>query len=439
MNHSSHSILNYLKNQLPNVKRFFLAYSGGLDSHVLLHQLQHELANDAHISLHAIHINHQLNRHSETWVEHCQIICEQLMTPLKIIKLEIKIQKGDSLEENARKQRYDALSHFIQETDCLLTAHHQDDQAETLLLQLFRGAGPKGLSAMPSITSFGKGFHARPFLMQNRDELLHYAKHHQLKWIEDDSNQNQQFDRNYLRHQVMPLIKERWPSVSQSIARSARLCAQSEMLVSSVIQESLKNALNSDKTLSLNSLRQFDTIQQAHMVRYWLCDLQIPLPSEKKISQIIDTVIYARMDANPCVKWRGGEIRRYRDQLYAFSELILPEESLSFLWDLSVPLLLPNKLGTLVAKKSKGKNLILEKYKKLTVRFNKKGLDCKIPGRSGTKSLKNLFQEWGIPVWERACIPLLFAEDKLISIVGYTVCEPCTMGDDELGWRIELV
>ena len=430
------SLLQKLTYALPFVTRYWVAFSGGVDSQVLLHQLHQEIANFPTLKLHAIHVNHHLNHKADAWQHHCQITCEKLQVSLEIISIRVDPQVGESLEEVARRQRYQALSNFIHENDCLVTAHHQDDQAETLLLQLFRGAGPKGLSAMPFITTFAKGFLARPMLDQERRVIMNYAITHQLTWIDDDSNQNNAFDRNYIRQEIMPVIKQRWPSVAKTISRSAQLCAQTEKIIHDKIVNELKNIPQQNGTLDLNYLRDLAVNHQAQLIRYWLIQQKISLPNEKKLLQILNTVINARVDANPCVKWRGGEVRRYRHCLYAFTSSPTSEQSPAIIWHLKQPLIFPS--GTLIAEKKCGKGLLLDTISQLRVEFNVAGACCKISGRGVTKTLKNLFQEWGVPPWERSRVPLLFDGKTLVAIVGYAIGEPYITKDDELGWEIKM-
>ena len=203
---------------LTRSKKLLIAYSGGLDSHVLLH-LVSQFPQASHYQVRAMHIHHGLQEEADAWVPHCQSVCADLNIPLQINHLNLELKKGESIEEAARAARYIALKESLKQGEVLLTAHHQNDQAETLLLQLFRGAGVQGLAGMPTISSFGSGQHARPLLNASRQSLEMYAEEHQLSFIEDPSNKDSAFDRNYLRNEVLPQLRERWPSIDKTISR----------------------------------------------------------------------------------------------------------------------------------------------------------------------------------------------------------------------------
>jgi tRNA(Ile)-lysidine synthase len=220
----SKSIADVLTPYLEN-HHFLVGLSGGLDSIVLLHLLD-KIRDQNNVSLNfsAIHIHHGLSPHGDEWSEFCKSLCTRLNIHLDILKVNARNQSKESPEAAARKARYQAIRSFMDEHTILLTGHHQDDQAETLLVQLLRGAGIKGLASMPVVKSFGKGLLIRPMLFCSRTSILEYAKEHQLRWIEDESNLNLKFDRNFIRHKVMPLLKSRWPSAAKTLARAAENC-----------------------------------------------------------------------------------------------------------------------------------------------------------------------------------------------------------------------
>lgn len=207
-----------------NKTKFLIAYSGGMDSHVLLHSIHDLRRQNPLLKIRAVHIHHGLNPNADYWVKHCSAICEQLNIELIVKTINVKKNKH-SLEALARELRYQEFIKIINTDECLLTAHHADDQAETLLLQLFRGGGPKGLAAMPKYKNFAQGSFLRPLLEFSRKDLYDYACKNQLNWIEDDSNENIGHDRNFVRHKLMPIITERWPGILTTLARSAEHCA----------------------------------------------------------------------------------------------------------------------------------------------------------------------------------------------------------------------
>ena len=289
--------------------KLILAYSGGLDSTVLLHQLAQDPLS--HKKLYAVHINHSLSPNADQWQEHCATVCAQLNVPFTAIKITIETKAGDSLEAVARDQRYAELAKFVTEGSALLTAQHQDDQAETILLQLFRGAGVKGLAAMPEQKPFGNGVLLRPLLNTSRAELLAYAQQYTLKWLEDESNQNLNFNRNYLRQTIMPLLKQRWPSITATLSRSSQHCAEAAELINELakIDYELCQTDKSDH-LSISNLNKLSRIRQKNVLRYWLQLNSIRAPNDKHVQKILDEVVAAKRGAEPLLCWEEVAIRR---------------------------------------------------------------------------------------------------------------------------------
>lgn len=295
--------------------QILLAYSGGIDSTVLLHQLAQAYPSE---NLRAIHINHGLYPEADAWQQHCEKTCANLNIPLMSIKLDSQPQAGESIEAWARAQRYAIFQDQLKENEILITAQHADDQAETVLLQLIRGAGPKGLSAMPDEKPFGKGKLIRPLLNTPKAEIIQYAKEHKLTWVHDHSNSNIQFDRNFLREKIIPELKSRWPSLDDTFSRSARYCAEQTELVQCLLNPLYTVCAGSrEGTLSIHALSKQPEIIQRALVRHWLADKQLPMPGHKKFDKIFEDLIPARPDAQPEIIWGEVCLRRYRDDLYA--------------------------------------------------------------------------------------------------------------------------
>ena len=288
---------------------FWIAYSGGLDSHVLL-SLCSQLRKEMKL-MRAIHVNHGISPNANSWANHCKKICESYDIQFIERTISLDLKAGDSLEEAARNKRYAVFAEYLEEGDVLLTAHHQDDQAETVLLQLLRGAGLKGLSAMPEIKSFARGHHGRPLLAFAREDLLQYAKEHQLIWIEDESNQDASLSRNFIRHEILAKLTLRWPSAAACIARSASHCAENQMLLEAFSRE--VNVQGSrENTLSVARLLQFSPEKQRFFLRSWIHQLKYPLPDSKKMETIQRDVLFAAWDSSPLVKWGDVMLRRHR-------------------------------------------------------------------------------------------------------------------------------
>jgi tRNA(Ile)-lysidine synthase len=408
---------------LTESSRFLVAYSGGLDSHVLLHALANLPQAHSHFEIRAIHVHDGLSTQADAWADHCLNTCRQLNIELSIQKAVLTNLNKKSIEEVAREVRYQIFAEVLRDNEALMTAHHQNDQAETLLLQLFRGAGPKGLAAMPEAVQFGKGYLLRPLLRFSRDDIKQYALQHGLQWVEDDSNTNLRFDRNYIRHHVFPVVKERWPSAAETVARAAQHCANADFLLEQLAAADLTICLNPHfNALSIPALLQLNDIRQRNVIRYWLRLLNLPVPSSVKLNELTRMFLYSRHDAVPYMTWEGAEIRRYRNYLYAMPPLNQHDNSLIIPWDLKADLQLPNNLGILSLQSLVQQGLDIKSLNDVTVQFRKGGEKCQIQSHCITQSLKKLFQQWGVPPWQRSRIPLIYQGNNLCAVIGYCIC-----------------
>jgi tRNA(Ile)-lysidine synthase len=404
-------------------EKIYIAFSGGLDSQVLLHVLSEQRKLKPNLNITAIHINHSISKNANTWADACEKACAQLEVPclVKVVAAKLPDKSGLSQEEYARRLRYQAFSELITDGEKLLTAHHKDDQAETLLIQLFRGAGPKGLAAMPELAKFANGFLFRPLLNFSREELLVYAKEKQLSWIEDESNSSLDFDRNFIRHNLLPIIKPRWPGILQTLSRSAKHFAAVNEILDYVGDSDYQNSLGSiENTLSKNKLLKLDLARRQNVLRYWLAKLNLPIPSAKKITQIDITVLQSKVDAMPIVNWSDAEVRRFGDDVYAFKSVpeFSPQTVLD--WDLKKPITLPGGLGELSVT-FLGSDQLQKIPTNVTVRFRVGGEKIKLSKHKHSKELKKLFQEWRVPTWQRARIPLVYFADELVAVVGFAI------------------
>ena len=383
-----------------------VAYSGGLDSHVLLH-----LASQfPDCEIRAMHVHHGLQKVADTWVGHCQQVCDVLKVPLFVEFLELNISKGQSVEEVARNARYKVLKNALQQDELLLTAHHQNDQAETLLLQLFRGAGVQGLAAMPKMSILDSGQHARPLLDKTRECLERYAKANKLMFIEDPSNQDTTFNRNFLRNKVTPLLRARWPSIDKTISRSATIQAETKQILNEVAEQDLRllcaKQLNQ---LSLSKLEALTLLRQKLVIRYWISVNGFQSPSEKKLKHIFTDAIDASEDAQPLIEWQGVQIRRYQGDLYIMAPQKEHDHTQIIKWDTQKPLVIPSLRVTLPASN-------LNEKEAVTIRFRQGG-EKVLQSKSGLHtSLKNILQDAGIPPWLRSRIPLVYLGEELIRV-----------------------
>lgn len=408
-------ITTQLKTRLTTSDRLCVAFSGGVDSLVLLHLLA-GFRDDIGFQLRAVHVDHGLQADSTQWAEYCSDCCAQLAVPMELVQLQLQPSRGESIEAVARTARYQALAQQLQVGELCCTAHHQDDQVETLLLQLLRGSGPRGLAAMPERSVLGEGELWRPLLQVTRVELLAYAQEHQLAWLEDPSNTNQRFDRNYLRHTVLPLLEERWPGIKACLSRSAALSADAAQLLTELAAIDYKQICCGDE-LSISAMQTLSLARQRNVLRYWLEQQGLPLPSAVKLDQMMNEVMPAREDAQPLLCWSGAEVRRFQDKLYAMLPLPSHDAEQVLDWPVGTDLSLPD--GQVLTWQ-----LLLARYtgtpSDVTVRFRQGGERCRLPKRDGSLSLKNLFQEWAVPPWLRERVPLVYIGDELVWIVGYS-------------------
>ncbi len=409
---------------LPWTRRYLVGYSGGVDSHVLLHALARLRDQVGLPELLAVHVDHALHPAASEWARHCRRVCEALGVSITSVTVDARPAAGEAPEAAARRARYEALRALMRPDEILLTAHHRDDQAETVLLQLLRGAGPAGLAAMPSLSSFTPGWHARPLLDVERSALLRYAEEQRLQWIDDPSNEDPRFDRNYLRHAVMPILRARWPSLSDTLARVSRHQAQAAALLRELATEDL-NRLEGSRVdaLSVAALARLSEARQKNAIREWLRRRRLALPSEVQLDRLLEDVIGAREDAEPLMRWEGVEVRRYRDDVFAMPPLAPHDPGAVIAWDARAPLTLP-QLGRrldLADLQSLGLDPATLK-EPLTVRFRQGGERCRPLGYRDTRELKKLFQEAGVPPWERDRVPLVYCGERLVAVVGYWAC-----------------
>lgn len=417
-------------------KTYWVAYSGGLDSHVLLHLFAELRSIHPSINLRAIHVNHGLSPNAEVWSVHCASVCDALQVEYVQETIDATASLGESPEDAARRGRYAVFSSLMGLDDLLFTAHHQDDQAETMLLQLFRGAGPKGLSAMPHSKPLGLGKLVRPLLGHARAELKTYAEDSQLNWIEDESNTNIHFSRNFIRHHVMPVLKQHWPSIGTTVTRSAANCAEAQQVLDELAEEDLINAQGPrEEMLSVAALQALNPKRQRQLLRLWFKKLGFFVPGLVKIKQIQKDMLYSSSDKRPHFAWKSVQVRRYQDFLYAMPDLPLHNKDQEFNWNFTSSLQLSN-LGELSAKPTIEGGFSIKENTDVIVRFRRGGEICKLPGRDFTHSLKKLFQDWRIPYWERDRIPLLYVGEELAAVIGYFIGEAFRAEKGEAGYEL---
>ncbi|MEI2681206.1 tRNA lysidine(34) synthetase TilS [Erwinia aphidicola] len=428
------SAIAHLERALASQPAVLLAYSGGLDSSVLLHQLVLLRNQRPELQLRAVHIHHGLNPLADSWVAHCEQQCAQWQVPLEVVRVQIDARAG-GIEAAARTARYDAFSQLLLPDEALLTAQHLDDQSETVLLALKRGSGPAGLAAMPQQHWLGQHRHLRPLLAVSRSQLEAWAQHHQLSWIEDDSNQDPRYDRNFLRLKVLPLLNDRWPHFASAVARSAALCGEQEQLLDELLAESLALLMDEQGALSIAPLLEISDARRAALLRRWIATHHASMPSREALQRLWQEVACSREDAEPRLRLGSHQIRRFRDRLY-WLPLYPPLREIRLNWPPPwQPLALPDGLGQLQLGAHGIALRAPQPAEAVTIRFQAQGA-FHIQGRAGSRPLKKLWQELAVAPWLRERTPLLFYGDRLIAAIGVFVTREGAPLKNEACWHL---
>lgn len=378
---SSQPIKKHLKD-----KKIVVGLSGGLDSVVLLHWLVKHYPKN---KIRAIHINHQISQNATTWQDFCISLTQELGVSIECFKIKV----GQSnIEHDARVKRYEIFKNILLPDEYLCTAHHQNDQAETLLLQLFRGAGSAGLASMPQKRPLGNGFLYRPLLETSKKQIQDYAHLHQLNWCEDESNKNSDFRRNFIRLELMPKLNEKYQNITKALSRSAKHQAESNYLLEILASKDIQDYdLLKNNHLQVNVLLSLETVRIKNILRWTIKQLGWTLPSEKVLNEMIVAVLMAKKDANPIVNWQNYQLRRFQNNLYFIDT---------------------KKINSIL-------KLSFEDFKQKSSFEKLLEIDFKVGYRqthNNKKSLKKYFQKYNIPPWERDDIPLYYIKNKLYAI-----------------------
>lgn len=417
------SLLSALES-LPVVRHWHIALSGGADSVALLlafHQIQSKLT--APVS--AIHVDHSLHANSAKWTSFCVELSQRLGIPLSVEKITIEQESRESLEAAARRQRYQALGAYIKPQHALVTAHHQDDQAETFMLNLMRGSGPGGLAAMPVSRDFSEGYLRRPLLHFTRAQLINYLKAQDAHWIDDSSNSDQRFDRNFLRHTVLPALSGRWPSAKDAIATTAALQAEQRELNEALAEKDLDDIESFESaSLTIAPLQKLSSARRRNTLRYWLLQrVQPSLVSRKILESIEQNLIAAATDSQPMVKLGEKQLLRFGGNIYCRELDNAPVPRAPMSWKLESDLVLDNPGLTLPAITLLNLFHGLKITDELSVQFRHGGERFRQQARQKSASLKKLFQHWQVPPWQRDKIPLIYFGDQLLAVWGYAVAD----------------
>ncbi len=432
--------------RVPNDASMHVGVSGGLDSVVLLHLLT-TLRNFSEISVTALHAHHGLHPDADKWQEFCEALCAKWSVPFKSRRLDVCVKNGEGHEASARKARYRWYVSVVNPTEYLMLAHHRDDQAETVLLNLLRGAGIRGLSAMSLTSTFEQRRVIRPLLGYDRQQLIAYADEHQLQWVEDASNRDLSYSRNYLRHRIVPLLRKRWSAVSGVLACTAERMRRTHILLEEVAaadlrlteSQSVEGLAGTGYKLGLSGLGHLSDSRLGNLLSHWLRTRGFRPPSHRQMDQIIAELIRRRGSTSAINRWPGAEVRRYDDWLYVLRPLPQPVAMGKRRWDIEQPLIVPELNMKMVAVPVHGAGLARVRITTpLVVRWRRGGERCRLVNRAHRQKLKKLLQERRVPPWVRARIPLVYVADEIAAVVDHWYCDPFVARPGEAGIEIKL-
>ncbi len=396
-------------------RRLCVAFSGGLDSTALLAALAARRGRDRG-SLRALHVNHQMQQDSGQWARAALASARALGVPCQVLIVRVPPTRGQSMEALARAQRYEALAAALSSDEVLLTAHHQEDQLETLLLALMRGSGLPGLAAMRPVTRWAHSWLLRPLLPVSRADLQRYCVRRGLAWSEDPSNADEHLDRNYLRQRVVPLLRARWPAAAATGARSAQHLAQAAGLLEQQLQARLCEALDG-AALQVTVLRRWPLALRGQVLRQWLRNQSVRVPDQRRLLEIAGPMLAARADASPRVRWAEAEVRRFNGRLHLFAQpaVAAPAAPARTLWRWRRRAWFELPSGAIGLKRDPHGEVRLDLLPpRLQVQFRRFGEP--LEGPSGRLDLKALLQAESVPPWERSGVPLLLHGRQLIAV-----------------------
>jgi len=424
-----------------------IAYSGGIDSQVLLHALaaikqNNQLSNQ----LSVCHIDHGLSTNAKSWQQFAKQQCQKLALPLIIQEVKVKALSQQSLEALAREARYRALKITSPNNALIVTGHHGDDQGETFLLALKRGSGLKGLSAMAKVSRLTSLSEeqclVRPLIKFTRRDIEDYAKQHNLTWVEDESNQDEVFDRNFIRHQIMPLLTKRWPKFLKTINRSAGHCSEAQLLLTDLAQLDLNESQVTSDSLSVVKLKQLSKARFNNLLRYFIETKQVLMPTTEQLDQVHQQ-LSAEADKCPAIKVADHWFRRYQEQLYftvdfedvsSWQNTFTEEDVIQSQCGYNIDL--PDKLGQITVIKQINQRNKTQRDDKaqyeikaparnqnITIRFTHNNPRCLPDYRQHSRPLKKVLQELSISPWQRKRLAFLYYDEVLVAVLGHFICK----------------
>lgn len=438
------SFLTHVKDILseyPDAETCWIAYSGGLDSHVLLHVLA-AIKTELKLELIAVYINHGISPCADQWQEHCRHICENYGMEFRSYSVEISQKTDQGIEALAREKRYEIFGDLMKTDDLLLTAHHLNDQVETMLLQLLRGSGPDGLVGMPQSRKFSAGYLLRPLLAYAKEYIHEYAFKESLYWVEDESNESNDYDRNFLRNKILPELFTHWPGALKTIQRAIAHQVDAKELIHEIATADLLSVCENDfAKINLQKFDALSCIRKKYVLRAWIKKNKLKIPNVHVIDRIIQEVILAHTDRNPGIEWHGAEIRRYREYLYIMPALPAHDVQVRTPWNMQQTLQLTSGILSAtsiiagIADSGIRKDMLPEGN--VEVRYRQGGEKIRLPNREHTHDLKKLFQETGVLPWLRERIPLIYYEDILIAVGDLWIEHKYAATASEPAWQIK--
>lgn len=426
--------------KIPKTVCYVVGFSGGLDSTVLLH-LMWRWCSQHHIQLKALHIHHGINSQADAFEKNCEQFCQLFSIPFLSQCVQVH-STSQGLEASARAARYQACEAILNVGEILLFAHHADDQAETVLLQLMRGSGVRGLSAMPDYRIFGKGFLARPLLPFSREAILNYAIMHNLSWVEDQSNEDLQLSRNFLRKKIMPVLKMHWGDPVSALCQSANHCARAQQVVD---QFMIRHYLQSESKaishiLSYEKIKKESLNIQLECLRTFIHGHGFRMPPQLKLETFVHQVQTAASDRFPILQWDEVEIRKYGERLFLMKAF--PSQTIkkmdSLIWHLGerVEIFLGCCQSDSSLADHSSENYLSAKLKQIEIRFRQGNAAIKL--HQHHQSLKNIFQMKKIPPWWRDHWPLLYYENECVGVLGIVLAKSVQANPGEVGFRIDF-
>ena len=416
-----------------------VAYSGGPDSHALLLGLT-RLQLTRHGSLRAVHVNHGLHPQADEWAAYCMAAGKRLGVDVQVWQVEID-RAGSSLEEAARDARYAALMRALDEGEALVTAHTLEDQSETVLLQLFRGAGPAGLAAMAGESTISGHHLYRPLLSVSKQTLLDYLRENRESFVVDPANIDQRFDRSFLRSAILPMLRQRWPQVDRALSRAAHLQASASHLVETQAHFDLSKCLTGQTGEQLNcahwiKLRGESEYRALNVLRSWLRQTGLRAPSRSRLLQLVQEVVLARSDAQPCFKLdEEYELRRSGGYLHIVGTEQSPPRWTT-LWCPPARLDLPH--GSLsVVEAPGGLDPAVCEGKTWLVAPRRGGETLRLSNRAGRRKVKKLFQELQVPPWCRASLPFVFDGEVVVAVADLWLNRDYLAAPSQTGWTLK--